>query len=154
MEVVLEGVPPCINLAKTYGHLYRISFDPAHSTSRKNALLVDPWMHVIPCRIGDISPQGGEILAWYCEGHKNMRGKIRSLPFTTLFTEGDSDGCYLFHYSHFDEISKLAKPYRKRVYSDSQLKSLRERAASNFGLDSPLDPTQESGDSLPSSPPS
>ena len=59
----------CVNLAKRFGDFYRIDFDPAHKSRRRNP---DPWYMLIPCRRGHIYPHGDQLLGFA----SNSRGPL------------------------------------------------------------------------------
>lgn len=117
----------CINLMKRCGDRYKIGFDPAYDPKNRPRDKLDPWMMVIPCRIGEIYPYGGDHLVLEVEGHRKIKAKLARLECCELYQDGDVFGSFLFHVDDFDEIAAIAKPHRRPQLSAERREALRQQ---------------------------
>ena len=113
----------CINLKQQYGHLYRLTHDESFDRQR-----VDPWMHIIQCKNGEIIPWGGELLAAAVgTGHTKTAESLKQLRCIDVAQDGD-DGelTAVFHVKDFDLIAEFMKPHKKRQVSTSERQRLKQ----------------------------
>jgi len=113
-------VRPCVNLKVRFGDKYHIGFD---MVARKGTN--DPWMFTIPCKYGEVYPQGGERLAFHCRG-TIMRGTIkRKFPnFEVRNWTDDGEAILVFFSDQFGDLAKVIKPKRKRRLSEEEKQRL------------------------------
>ena len=126
--------PECINLRERFdgrckgespkAGKYRVEFDPCYSSAGVPRDKLDPWYMLIPCKYGHIYPYGDDQLAIDIEGHCQMRGMVKRLGCTELYTEGDDDICCLFDVADFDKVAELVKPRKWRQVSDEERERL------------------------------
>jgi hypothetical protein len=129
------GVPMlnCINLLETFGAEYRIEFDEAYDPRGKPRDRLDPWMMLIPCRYGEIYPEGGQYLRVDIDYHNQIAARVAALPGCTLYGDGDDEKTIRFHVDQFEAVAKLVKPYRRvKVSQDTIARLIRVGEATRF----------------------
>jgi hypothetical protein len=82
----------CVNLQERFGHLYRITWDPAYDPDYKRVPRAkrDPWYMQIPC-VGKgvtIYPHGGDLLALECDNRYGVANRVAALPGVVLHQSG------------------------------------------------------------------
>lgn len=110
-----------------FGRRYRISFDPAYDPKGRPRDKLDPWMMVIPCRLGTIYPFGGTDLVIEVDGHRKIRGRLSRLPCCRIHQDGDDDGSFIFDLDDFGAVAEVAKPHRRPQLTDEQREASRQR---------------------------
>lgn len=111
----------CVNLKKMFGKRYRVRYEESYWAEHgENARVEDPWLMVIPCRNGHISPWGGFNLVASTNHLGPVANALKRLPFTTMIREGD-DGCdVLFDIQHVDAVLQVMKPRKRRRLSPEE----------------------------------
>lgn len=117
----------CINLLDRFGDRYRITFDPAYDAKHRPREKLDPWMMVIPCRVGEIYPFGGSTLVIEIDGHRRIRGRLARLDCCEGHQDGDDCGSFRFDMSDFDTVAEIVKPYRRPQLSPEEREARRQR---------------------------
>lgn len=118
----------CIDLKKRFGKLYRVRYKESYQAEHEpGARANDPWLKIIPCRVGHIYPWGGERLAAF-QPRGPVALKLKALPGVVTWTDGDDGVTVLFDVEQFDAVAKLMQPRRRRQVSTEQ----REAAARRF----------------------
>jgi len=134
----------CVNLKVQFGDKYRIGLDisaPKRTT--------DPWHYTIPCKYGEVYPQGGERLAFHCKGGK-MRGIIkRKFPnFVVQNWTDDNEAIFVFYSDQFKDLAPIIKPKRKKKVPESEKARLAEIGARTRFLAAKNDSTSVKGETL------
>jgi hypothetical protein len=108
----------CVNLRKTLGKKWRITWDPAYNPRHVARESLDPWMMQIPCRGGmTIYPHGGTKLAVECDYHPQVARQLGSIPGVELVQDGDHEKTFVFDVSLFDQVAAIVNPRRRRRLS-------------------------------------
>lgn len=110
----------CINLKERFGDRYRIAFDPAYNPRGRPKKLLDPWMMIIPCRYGEIYPDGGDFLRVDIDGHNRIAARVAELQYCELVQDGDIEQTIRFPVTKFEQVAEIVRPYRRRQISDKE----------------------------------
>jgi hypothetical protein len=114
----------CLNLRDLFGHMYRVTFDPAYDPKYKRQDGLDPWMMQIPCRFGTIYPQGGTKLAVEIDGHNRIAHKVIGTGVAKLMQDGDREKTLVFDLTDFDVVAPIVQPRRRRHLSEENIARL------------------------------
>ena len=114
----------CIDLKKEFGDVYRLVFEEAYKAERPEFRKdEEAWLRLIPCRNGQIFPYGGRMLAAF-SSRPSIRKSLDRLVFGRI-AQWASDGATLvFDVKHFDEVSEVMLPKRKRRLSEEHRRKL------------------------------
>lgn len=113
----------CIDLLSKYGNTYRVELD---RTQGRDGQLESSWMRFIPCYYGHIYPWGGNRLAVSVDGHPNVAGVVRNLPFVDVLQDGDfGELTAVFLEWHIKKIAEIMGARKKRQMSQESLERLR-----------------------------
>lgn len=133
----------CINLFETFGDKYAVAWDGARKGKER-----DPWLLIVPCKNGHISPHGGRLLAVYLSNRSNTVARIkREVASAKPHQQGDREASILFDVKDFDQVAAIVGARRKRKLNltDEQrraigdrLKNGRDRKSAN-----PDEPTED-----------
>ncbi|MFV0443341.1 MAG: hypothetical protein ACK5Q5_07200 [Planctomycetaceae bacterium] len=115
----------CINLRNRFGDRYRISFDPAYDPRHRPKKCLDPWMMILPCRYGEIYPDGGQFLRVDIDGHNRIAARVTALDGCMLVQDGDVEKTIRFPVTQFELVAALVHPHRRRRVSDDERCRLR-----------------------------
>lgn len=109
----------CINLRERLGHRFRVAMEESHGkVSGKQGRAGDPWLQIIPCRNGHISPYGGEELAACTKARGQIAKRILDEVQSAVMWQDGQDGCNIrFHVSDFDAVASVMVPHKRRVGS-------------------------------------
>ncbi|MFO0899840.1 MAG: hypothetical protein U0836_20610 [Pirellulales bacterium] len=99
----------CIDLKSAYGRRYRIGTDPAAGSRN-----TDPWLWVIPCRYGEIHPQGGNRLAAWTDRAGRIAAELKRLPCVEVLQDGDDGATVAFDVVDFKQVAAIIRPKRRR----------------------------------------
>ena len=118
----------CVNLKERFGRQYRVVYEESYYADRgQGAHAADPWLQIIPCRLGHIFPHGGSLLA----ASTNTRGatarKLASLDFATVHQDGNDGLTVLFPVEKFAAVARLLHPRRRRQLTEAQKAAAVER---------------------------
>ena len=80
----------------------------------------DPWLQIIPCRLGHIFPWGGSTLAASTNTRGGTARNLAPLDFTTVAQDGDDGLTVLFPVEKFAQVAELMKPRRRRQISETE----------------------------------
>ena len=117
----------CINLKQQFGDCYKITFDPAYDPQNRPKDKLDPWYIQIACQRGVIYPHGGDRLAAEIEGRPRTARRLRELPCTEVFPDGNNDLAVTFDARDFEKVAELIKPRRRRRVSEENRRKASER---------------------------
>lgn len=118
-----------IDLKERFGDNYQITIDPAVAGKRH----IDPMYWVIPCKIGEIYPFGGEFLAVLINRPKTGN-KLHNMPELTLHQVAYDAIVFKFHVRDFDKIAKIVGARRKRRVASEQMRKLGLETAYRAGI--------------------
>jgi len=133
----------CVNLKERFGRRYRVVYEESYHAERgQHAHTDDPWLQIIPCRLGHIFPWGGSTLA----ASTNTRGptarKLAALDFTTVAQDGDDGLTVIFPVEHFAKVAKILRPHCRRRLTAAQKAAAIERLAKYAFLPAPKRPVE------------
>ena len=130
--------PTCPDLAGLFGNRFKIGRDEAYACEHgEHGRFHDPWLLLVPCRFGRISPWTETELAASVDAHPNIAAAIRKLPFTRIVQDGDhGELTAAFTVDHFDKVAEIMRPHRRRQWTDEQRQELSERMTQNIAADS------------------
>ena len=107
----------CVDLASQFGHKYRIGHDPAYFAEHgEQGRKHDPWLLTIPCRYGEIFPQGKTTRhgANTLAASTNCRGRIAralmKLSCCSVHQDASDGVTVLFDAANISQVAKLLKP--------------------------------------------
>lgn len=113
--------PPCVDLDARFGRRYRIEYEESYSAQHgPKAKVRDPWLMVIPCRAGHISPWGGSLLAACTNTSGPTARKLAALPGAEVAQDGGDGVTVLFDVGQLKAVAKLMHPRRCRQLSHEQ----------------------------------
>jgi hypothetical protein len=120
--------PPCIDLAERFGRRYRVEYEESYFAQYgPRARVNDPWLKIIPCRLGHLMPWGGSMLAAVTNKPGPTARKLAALPGTILWQDGSDGATILFDVALFPQVAKLMHPKRRRKPpTEAQLAALAE----------------------------
>lgn len=105
----------CVNLRKRFGRQYRVTYEESYYTQYgPHARVDDPWLQIIPCERGHISPWGPSTLAASTNSPGPTARKLAALPGATLWQDGSDGVTILFPVEMFPEVAALMHPKRRR----------------------------------------
>ena len=110
----------CIDLRKKFGHLFKITTDPAYDTSHVPRKCLDPWYFQIPCKFGIIWPYGGKLIAVEVDYHPQASRKLVLVPGVRLWQDGDQEKTFLFDLGIFDLVTEIVQPKKRKQLSEEQ----------------------------------
>lgn len=121
------GAPACIDLKECFGRRYRVRYeDSYYAEYGQGARTRDPWLMIIPCQLGHISPHGGdELLACTNRQRPITAKRLLALPGARAVQDGEDGITVAFPASLFDQVAKIMKARRRRQLTPEQ----RERLA-------------------------
>ena len=118
----------CVDLKEEFGDRYRIAKDESyHAEHGPNAWTHDPWLLVIPCRLGSIHPHGGSTLGICLDGHPVKAKQLAAMKCCRVHQSGDDGTTLLFDLADFQAVAKIVKPHRLPRLSEARRADLRER---------------------------
>ena len=128
----------CVNLKKMFGKRYRVRYEESYRAEHgENARVEDPWLMVIPCRNGHISPWGGFGLVASTNHPGPVANALKQLPFTSVIREGE-DGCdVLFDIRYVDAVLQIMKPRKRRRLSPEERAKRTKRLHGILGQQNP-----------------
>lgn len=100
----------CVNLCADYGARYVVKFEESRQGRER-----DPWLMVLPCKIGHVFPWGGSKLAASVDGYPRLAKRIASLPTARVHQDGDDGTTIVFDVAQFDAVAKIMRPKRRRA---------------------------------------
>ena len=104
----------CINLKERFGDRYRVAYEESYKAEYgEDAYREDPALMIIPCRVGQIFPWGGSMLAVSVDGHAKVAGRLRRMPCCQVAQDGDDGTTLTFNVKAFDKIARIARPHRR-----------------------------------------
>lgn len=118
-----------INLRELYADKYQITVDPAAEGKRN----IDPMYFIIPCKLGEIYPFGGEYLAVLINRPKTGN-KLRNMPELTVHQLAYDAIVFKFHVRDFDKIAKIVGAKRKRQVTSERMKKTGSKTAYRAGI--------------------
>ena len=89
----------------------------------------DPWLQIVPCRVGHICPWGGSKLAAVTNTPGPTARKLAILSGASLWQDGSDGATVLFDVALFPQVARLMHPRRCRRLSDEQRAKLIEAGA-------------------------
>lgn len=116
----------CINLKERFGNRYRISLNPAYNSRGRPKKSLDPWMMVIPCRYGEIYPNGGTELVVEVLARSRLKDRLARLPASRVHQDADDICSFVFDVIHFEVVAKIVQPCKRRIASDRQREAARQ----------------------------
>jgi hypothetical protein len=108
----------CVDLKNVFGRRYKIRADP--SAGPRN---IDPWYWVIPCRLGEIYPYGGELLCALVRKGR-ISESIRSWPELTILQDADDAVVFRFHVDNFEKVAERVGARKRRQVSSETMKRI------------------------------
>ena len=124
----LRADPPCIDLAERFGRRYRVEYEESYFAQYgPRARVNDPWLKIIPCRLGHLMPWGGSLLAAVTDRAGPAARKLAALPGAILWQDGSDGATVLFDVTDLPRMAKLMHPKRRRKPpTEAQLAALAE----------------------------
>jgi hypothetical protein len=114
-----------INLKERFGDRYRVTFEESYFAERgKEARADDPWLQILLCRHGHISPCGGNILMTSTNKHGAVANQLAALRCVQVIQDGDDGINAIFCVDDFDTVAALMKPRRRRQVSERERERL------------------------------
>ena len=116
----------CVNLRERYGAKYRVEYEESYHAERgDHARFEDPWLMILLCQHGHISPFGGEILV-ACTNHSGRipTRLMTGVPSAEMWMDGDDGANIKFHVRDFETVALIMKPRRRRRLSAEQRERL------------------------------
>jgi hypothetical protein len=125
MKTTAEPKPQtCIDLKARFGHRYKITYDPAYDPKRKRN--PDPWYMLLPCRYGDIGPQGGDVLRIELEGRHPKITRQLVEAGCVVTRDADDGHTLLFPVDKFNAVARIVKPRMRRTATEAQREAARQ----------------------------
>lgn len=90
----------CINLREVYGKRYKIEAECGPLTTR-----TDPWLMIIPGKLGHIYPHGGELLGVATDSRIGVR-PLKAVPGLSVTQDGDGINA-TFPQPEFTAVAKI-----------------------------------------------
>lgn len=127
--------PPCIDLAERFGRRYRIECEESYFAQYgPRARVNDPWLKIIPCRLGHICPWGGSKLAAVTNKPGPTARKLAALPGAILWQDGSDGATVLFDVRDFGAVAQIMHPRRcRRLRPEQRTKLIDAGANYRFG---------------------
>jgi hypothetical protein len=123
----------CVNLQERFGHIYRITWDPAYDPDYRHVPKAkrDPWYMQTPCAGKGITiyPHGGGLLALECDNRYGIAKRVAALPGVTPWQDGSGEKTFLFPVAMFDQVAAIVKLRKRRRVTEAQRQAARERLA-------------------------
>jgi len=117
-------------LAERFGRQYRIEYEESYFAQYgPRARVDDPWLQIVPCRVGHICPWGGSKLAAVTNTPGPTARKLAILSGASLWQDGSDGATVLFDVALFPQVARLMHPRRCRRLSDEQRAKLIEAGA-------------------------
>jgi hypothetical protein len=102
-----------------------VTFEESYFAERgKEARADDPWLQILLCRHGHISPYGGNMLMTSTNKHGAVANHLASLRCIQVTQDGDDGINAIFCVDDFDKVAALMKPRRRRMVSEQERKRL------------------------------
>ncbi len=121
-----------VNLKKRFGLRFKVEYEESYHADRGvRTRLEDPWLMIVPCENGHICPWGGSTLAACTNVNGPVANRLRKLSYATVAQDGDDGVNVVFNAKHFDEVTTIMKPRRRRQVSEAERDRLR-RMGSKF----------------------
>ena len=117
----------CVNLRERFGKQFRIEYDPAYDPKGRPRDKLDPWMIIIPTRVGCVIPHGETLLVAEIEGHRKVKARLNRLACCRIHQDGDDFGAFIFDMVDFAQVAAIVRPHRKAQMSEEQREKARER---------------------------
>ena len=126
--------PTCINLRETFGDRFRVRFEESYYAQYgRHARVDDPWLQLIPCDFGHISPWGGSKLAACTTGRGAIAKRLVKLACTTVVQDGVDGVNVTFDMVDFDQVAAVMRPKRVRHLSpEAKARLAQAGAATRF----------------------
>lgn len=120
-----SGAVNPINLRERFGRRFQIGHDPAfEAEDRRLAKADEPWLQIIPGRLGHVYPFGGDTLAATTNSCGPVANKLKASPFCEVWQDGSDGVTVLFRVDHFPRVAKILHLRTRRQLSDGQRRGL------------------------------
>ena len=119
----------CVNLRAQFGKWYRVTYEDSYHQERAEFRSEEePWLQIIPCRLGHIFPWGGHWLGASLDGHRKIATRMKKKKFLEVVQQGDDDGTtFRFHMDDFARVAKIMRPHRRPRLSNAEREARRQR---------------------------
>ena len=126
------SVPDRLNLRQLFGGRYVVRFDPAYDPRHRPADCLDPWAMLLRSRFATIYPHGRQLLAVEVEGCPSIRKRLDSLDCCRRYVVGERFATWLFRLRDFEQVAQVARPARKRGWTEADRRKSAERLTENL----------------------
>jgi hypothetical protein len=121
-----------IDLHERFGSRYRVEFEESYYAEHgPHATVNDPWLQIIPGRLGHIYPFGGELMAASTDSRGPIAKRLAVLPFCQVYQDGDDGVTVVFHVKHLREVAKVIRARTTRKLSPEAKQRLLDAGAKN-----------------------
>ena len=123
-SLAVKPVEP-INLRECVGGKYKIAYDEAFAAEHgPNARVDDPWLQLVPGRLGHVFPYGGELLGVSTNSRGPVANHLTALPCCEVVQDGDDGITVKFHVDHLQQVARIIHARTTRTLTAAQRKAL------------------------------
>lgn len=123
---ILPRGAACVNLKERFGGQYKILHEESYFAQYgPRATRADPWLQIIPGRLGHVFPHGGDLLAASTNTAGSTARRLAALPGAVLWLDGSDGVTVLFPVEELETVAAILHLRRRRVLSEAARAHLR-----------------------------